>query len=134
MTRNSYGRARLLTLVVTAAALGLAGCQNRGGAGAGSGPTAGSTAPGAGAKLPEYARKVAEAQNGQRIIHRMLRPGTVYVQDADSGAVVYSGRVRADSNVTVDPRANAIAVNDVQVKGDTKLDPTRGYRLFFVNR
>ena len=136
MNRTSGKRAAMVVpvvaVVVAAAALAFTGCQNPGRGGGGA--SAASTAPGAGAKLPDNARKVAEAHNGQRIIHRMLRQGTIYVQDAESGAVIHSGAVRASSNVTVDPKANAIAVNDVQVKGDPKLDPNRGYRLYFAGR
>jgi len=124
--------ATVLAVLVATVALGLAGCQNPGGSG-GAGPSA-STSPGAGLKIPDNARKVAESHNGQRIIHRLLREGTVYVQEAESGRVAYSGRVRASSNVTVDPKANAIAVNDVQVRGDPKLDVAKGYRLYFVGK
>jgi hypothetical protein len=121
-----------VAVVVAAAALSLTGCRNRGQAGGGG--ASASTSPGAGLKIPDNARKVAESHNGQRIIHRLLRQGTVFVQEAETGRVAYSGQVRASSNVTVDPKANAIAVNDVQVRGDPKLDVTKGYRLYFVGR
>jgi hypothetical protein len=65
------------------------------------------------------------------LIHRPLRPGTIYVQDVDTGKLVYSGHVRGDSNVVVDPAANAVTVNDQQVKADRKLDPHHTYRLYF---
>jgi len=82
------------------------------------------------AKVPEDARRVAEA-TGSRLIHRTLREGTVYVVDGESNKVLYSGPVRAGANVVVDPAANAITVNDQQVKPSVKLEPRHTYRIYY---
>src|SRR4051812_8775642 len=73
-------------------------------------------------RIPDDARRVAES-SGSRLIHRPLRPGTIYIQDVDPGKLVYTGHVRADTNVVVDPAANAVTVNAQQVKADRQLDP-----------
>lgn len=124
--------ATVLAVLVATVALGLTGCQNPGGSGGGG--ASASTSPGAGLKIPENARKIDEKFSGQRIIQRVQRSGTVYVQETDSGRVAYSGAVRANTTVVVDPKANAIALNDIQVRGDPKLDVTKGYRLYFVGK
>ena len=68
------------------------------------------------------------------LIHRAQRPESVWVQDATTGKVIYSGPVRADSNVVVDPNAGAVAVNDIQVRYAGRLDPSHTYRLYFKER
>jgi hypothetical protein len=110
-----------------AASLAAGGCRNSSG-GAGGGSDAGGKV--SATRIPEDARRVSES-SGSRLIHRPLREGTIYVQDADTGKLIYSGRVRANSNVVVDPAANAVTVNDQQVKADRKLDPHHTYRLYF---
>ena len=113
-----------------AAGLSLTGCANSGGGGDGS--TAGDGQVGSsGGKVPRDARRVSEA-TGSRLIHRPLREGTIYVTDADSNKVLYSGPVRANANVVVDPAANAITVNDQQVKSGARLETGRTYRLYFL--
>jgi hypothetical protein len=118
---------RVAAIVVLAVCLLTAGCQNEGGGGAGSGSGSGAT------KVPQDARRVAEA-TGSRLVHRTLREGTVYVQDGETGKVLYSGPVRSHANVVVDPAASAITVNDQQVKSAGKLQPGRTYRLYFKQR
>ena len=121
------------TIAVLAACVAVGGCQGSNGGGGGTQARTGSSG---GSRVPQDARRVAEAQNGLRLIHRPLRDGTIYVQDAATGKVIYSGRVRANANVVVDPAADAITVNDQQVKTKdrTKLDPRGTYRLYFVQK
>jgi hypothetical protein len=113
--------------VALAACLAAGGCQNSSKGGGGGSDVGGKTSA---KSVPTDARRVADS-SGSRLIHRPLRAGTIYVQDVDTGQLVYSGRVRADSNVVVDPAANAVTVNDQQVKADRKLDPSHKYRLYF---
>src|SRR5215212_4257936 len=118
---------RIAATTVLAACLAAAGCQNSKGGGGGSDTGAKIDAR----KVPDDARRVTESAGNGRLIHRPLRDGTIYVQDVQTGKLVYSGHVRANSNVVVDPAANAVTVNDQQVKADRKLDTTHTYRLYF---
>jgi hypothetical protein len=119
---------RLAAVTVLAACLAAAGCDRNKQTDATDG---GKTASASGSsKIPQDARRVSEATGG-RLIHRPLRDGTVYVQDGTTGKLVYSGHVRANSNVVVDAAANALTVNDQQVKSKVKLDPHHTYRLYF---
>jgi hypothetical protein len=127
--------ARTLALFAPAVVLTvlLLGCTNPGSGGS---PSTGARPPsssGQNAKVPGEARQIARA-TGTRINHRTLRDGTIYVQDKDTGRVVYTGPVQSNDNITVDPKANAVAVNDNQVQRDPKLDPHHTYLLFFVQR
>jgi hypothetical protein len=121
---------RTAAATVLAACLVLTGCAGNGGAtGAdGQGGTVSSSE-----RLPQDARRVAEA-TGNRIIHRPLREGTVYVVDGENNKVLYKGPVRANSNVVIDPAANAITVNDQQVKPSSRLQPQHTYRLYFKQK
>ena len=62
------------------------------------------------------------------------REGTIYVYDATSRQVVWSGPVRATATVVVDPAADAITLNDQQVpsSGTNKpdLDERHAYELY----
>ena len=124
---------RFAAVTVLAACFTAAGCANEGGGVEGTSRSdvgAGSTRP---ARVPEDARRVSEA-TGSRLIHRPLREGTIYVVDGQTNKVIYSGPVRANANVVVDPAANAITVNDQEVKGTPRLEPGRTYRLFFLQK
>ena len=110
-----------------AAALSAGGCQNSRADGTDGGKTASASGS---SKIPADARRVSEA-TGTRLIHRPLREGTIYIQDVTTGKTIYHGQVRANSNVVVDPAANAVTVNDQQVKSNPKLDPHHTYRLYF---
>ena len=123
----------ITAIVVTSACVWVTGCQESGGgASAGSGgPTAGSGSGAASLKVPDNARKLASSR-GTRLVHRPLRDGTVYVVDETSKKVTYAGPVRANSNVVVDPKANSIAVNDIDVKAKKTLDARHTYALYFV--
>ena len=122
---------RIAAVTVLAACLGAAGCAgNGGGAAKGDDGQVGSAGQ---TRVPQDARRVAEA-TGSRLIHRPLREGTVYVVDGETNKVLFSGPVRANSNVVVDPAANAVTVNDQQVKPKSKLEPGRTYRLYFRQR
>ena len=135
---------RIAAMTVLAACLAAGGCQSQGATG--DDGTQARTGSSGGSKVPRDARQVAEAGNGSRLIHRPLREGTVYVvevqrgEETRSGAsreknkVVYSGPVRASANVVIDPAANAVTVNDQQVKANVKLDPRGTYRLYFVQK
>ena len=119
---------RTAAVTVLAACLVLAGCA--GNLGAGANRDDGQAGSAGAAKVPQDARRVAEA-TGSRLIHRPLREGTVYVVDGESNKVVYTGPVRANANVVVDPAANALTVNDQQVKPKSKLEVGRTYQLYF---
>src|SRR5687768_11368623 len=110
---------RIAAATVLAACLVLTGCAGNGGA---SGDDGQGGSVSASDKLPSDARRVAEA-TGNRIIHRPLREGTVYVVDGETNKILYKGPVRASSNVVIDPAANAITVNDQQVKPSARLQP-----------
>ena len=118
---------RALLACVLAASFAAAGCQKNtvGGAGGSTGGSASATKT-----VPKDATRVAESATG-RLIHRAQRPGTIWVKDGTSGDVIYSGQVRADSNVVVDPKADAVTVNDIQVRHAPKLDPEYRYQLYF---
>ena len=126
--------AAALLAATISAALASGGCARNGAADSGakrddgSGGTASHPA-----KVPEDARRVAEATD-TRVIHRLLREGTIYVVDGESNKVLYSGPVRAGANVVVDPAANAITINDQQVKPKTNLQPRHTYRLYFLQK
>lgn len=120
---------RIAAMTVLGACLAAGGCQSNNASGEdGAQARTGSSG---GAKVPNDARRVAEAGNGARLIHRPLREGTVYVEDVKAGKLVYTGPVRANANVVIDPAANAVTVNDQQVKANTKLDPHGTYRMYF---
>lgn len=121
---------QLAAITVLSACIAICGCQNSQGGGSGTQARTSASGPG----VPKDARRVAEAANGARVIHRPLREGTVYVQDVKAGKVIYSGTVRANANVVIDPAANAVTVNDQQVKANTKLDPRGTYRLYFKQK
>ena len=127
--------------MVLAACLAGAGCQGGGGGGGGASTGSDNAGGGGARKVPQDARRVAEA-TGSRLIHRPLREGTIYVtevQQAGGGSreivrVLHSGPVRAGANVVVDPAANALTVNDQQVKSNAKLEPGKTYRLYFLQK
>lgn len=136
MTMTAIATARRIaaaSIVVAGTLSFVSGCTDGGGApGQSSAPP--TTGSGQNAvKIPQDARRIAEA-TGTRLVHRPLRDGTIYVQDKTSGAVVYSGPVRGYDNVVVDPRADAVTVNDTQVKHAPKLQTGHTYRLFFVTQ
>jgi len=130
-TARPYGL--FAAVLIAAVAAGLAGCTNSGSSG---GQTSGARPPasaGQNARIPDNARVIGRA-SGTRLVHRTMRDGTIYVQDKTSGRLVHTGPVRSNDNVVVDPKADAIAINDNQVKGDPKLDPHHTYLLYFVQR
>ena len=126
--------------MILAACLAGAGCQGGGGGGGGA-STGADNAGGARTRVPRDARRVAEA-TGSRLIHRPLREGTIYVTEVQPGTgerreavkVLHSGPVRAGANVVVDPAANAVTVNDQQVKSSPKLEQGKTYRLYFLQK
>jgi hypothetical protein len=83
--------------------------------------------------VPSDAQRVAQSTH-TKLIHRAQRPESVWVKDGTSDKVIYSGPVRADSNVVVDPEADVVAVNDIQVRHEGKLDPNHTYQLYFKGR
>jgi hypothetical protein len=118
---------------VLAAAFAAAGCQDSGG-GAGGGKREGGRGTfTAGKTVPSDAQRVAQSSH-TKLIHRAQRAQNVWVEDGTTGQVIYSGPVRADANVVVDPEANVVAVNDITVKHAGRLDPTHTYRLYFKGR
>ena len=125
---------------ILAACLAGAGCQG-GGGGGGASTGADNAGGGSAKKVPQDARRVAEA-TGSRLIHRPLREGTIYVTEVLQGTgerretvkVLHSGPVRAGANVVVDPAANAVTVNDQQVKSAPKLEQGKTYRLYFLQK
>ena len=127
---NSITRRTVLACVLTATFI-VTGCENPGGGAAGRRESGGSAA--ASKPVPKDATRVAESAN-TRLVHRALRPGEIWVQDATDGKVIYNGKVRADSNVVIDPKADAVTVNDIQVRHAPKLDPEHKYRLYFKGR
>jgi hypothetical protein len=120
---------RIAAVALLAACLGLTGCA--GGGASGDDGQGGSVS--ASDRVPSDARRVAEA-SGSRLIHRPLREGTIYVVDGENNKVLYKGAVRASSNVVIDPAANAITVNDQQVKPTSRLQPNHTYRLYFKQK
>ena len=123
---------RTLIACVLAAAFAAAGCANQGGAG-GTKREGGRGTFDAGKKVPSGAHRVAQSSN-TKLIHRAQRAANVWVEDGTTGQVIYSGAVRADSNVVVDPEANVVAVNDIAVRHAGRLDPSHTYRLYFKGR
>jgi hypothetical protein len=123
------------TLIAALAALILAapGCTEQGGGSASSAPAGRPPANGP-VKVPADARRIAEGTGATRLIHRPLRDGTIYVQDKSDGKVIYTGPVRAGDNVVIDPKADALTVNDIQVRPDPKLNSGHAYRLYFVQK
>jgi hypothetical protein len=119
---------RTLIACVLAATFAAAGCQNPGGTSATKRESGRGTFA-AGKTVPSDAQRVAQSSH-TKLIHRALRPATVWVKDSTTGKVIYSGQVRADSNVVVDPQANVVAVNDIAVGHQGNLDPTHTYQLY----
>ena len=124
---------RALFACVFAAVLAAAGCANMGGGGGtkrsgGKGETFA-----AGKTVPSDATRV-DRSSGTKLIHRAQRPETLWVKDATSGKVIYSGKVKADANVVVDPEANVVAVNDITVPHAGKLNTAHTYQLYFKGR
>lgn len=135
MTRTASARTLGLfapAVLFATLALALTGCTNPGsGTSASTGATPASSDQNV--KLPADARRV-DATTGAPRPYRTLRDGTIYVQDKNTGRVIYHGPVRAYDNVVVDPKANAVTVNDQQVLSKPKLEPTHTYQLFFVQQ
>ena len=121
-----------LTALIAAVSLALSGCVTPNSGGTQSGSSSPSSS-GQNVKVPSDARRV-DATTGTPRPFRTLRDGTIYVQDKGTGRVVYHGPVRAYDNVVIDPKANAVTVNDQQVVNDPKLDPHHTYLLFFVQK
>jgi hypothetical protein len=122
---------RIAAVTVLALTLAATGCSNSGGGASKRDDTTGGSA--SAKKVPQDARRVAEATGG-RLIHRPLREGTIYVVDGTNEKVIYSGPVRAGANVVVDPAANAVTVNDQQVKPSVRLETGHTYRLYFMQK
>ena len=122
---------RIAAAALLAACLVFTGCRGAGGGASGDDAQGGSVS--AANKLPSDAVRVAEATNN-RIIHRLLREGTVYVVDGETNRVLYKGPNRANTNVVIDPAANAITLNDQQVKPTARLQTQHTYRLYFKQK
>ena len=123
---------RIAAVTVLALALAATGCAKSGAGGSKVDDTTGGSTS-AGKKVPQDAHRVAEATGG-RLVHRPLREGTIWVVDGETEKVIYSGPVRAGANVVVDPAANAVTVNDQQVKPSVALQPRHTYRLYFEQK
>lgn len=124
----------IAAVTILSACVTVTGCQSNGGGSASAGGGSGTVGSGSGSsstKVPDNARKLAQS-TGSRLVHRPLRDGTVYVVDESSKKVVYSGPVRANSNVVVDPKANNVSINDTEVSINGKLDPRHRNALYFV--
>jgi hypothetical protein len=123
---------QIAAVLVLSAFLTVAGCQSNEGASPAAGSGSGSAGSGSN-KIPDNARKLAEAK-GVRVIHRTLRDGTVYVYDATAKKVAFTGPVRANANIVVDPKANVVSINDTEVNVKDKLDPGHRYAIYFVQQ
>jgi hypothetical protein len=130
-TNTSTITRRTLAACALTVALAAAGCQNSGAGGAGRRDTGSATS--AGKTIPSDARQIDQKTHA-RLTQRTQREGTIWIQDATANKVIYSGKVRADANVVVDPRADAVTVNDIQVKNAPHLNPDHTYKLFFKGR
>ena len=132
-------RRTLFPLVVAAAlasALAAAGCQNMAGGdgSASAGKSAGAKDSfAAGKTVPSDAVRVREVSHS-KLLYRTQNPKLMWVEDATSGKVVYSGPVRGQANIAVDPEANVVAVNDIAVPHAGTLSPDHTYRLYFKDR
>jgi hypothetical protein len=125
-----------------AAALALAGCQtdHSGTMHQDRTTTTMQTSMAAPSGVPSGAR--AMAQGRDNLMFTTAAEGTVYVYDATSRRVVWSGPARARANVVVDPAADAVTVNDQQAgaapnpanQRHIDLDPTHDYQLWFATR
>jgi hypothetical protein len=126
------GSARTLAVFASAVVLAICvvGCTSPG---SGGGQTTGARPSSSeqNVKVPADARRV-DATTGVPKPFRTLRDGTVYVRDRNTGRVIYHGPVRAYDNVVIDPKGDAVTVNDQQVVKDPKLQPGHTYELFFV--
>jgi hypothetical protein len=122
---------RIAAVTVLALALAATGCANSDAGGSKRDDSTGGSV--SSKKLPQDARRVAEATGG-RLVHRPLRDGNVFVVDGETEKVIYSGPVRGGANVVVDPAANAVTVNDQQVKPSVALQPRHTYRLYFEQK
>ena len=58
------------------------------------------------------------------------RPGTVYVHDATSGGIVYTGHLDAGQDISVDPAANEITVDGQPVQTN-RLTKAHQYQIYF---
>lgn len=113
-----------------AASLATGGCRDSGGGGAGSRRDSGASVA-AGKSVPKGAARVKESAQGGRLFYRIQRPGTIWVQDASTREVIFTGQVRAASNIVVDSAADAVTINNQQVRHAPRLNPDHRYRLYF---
>jgi hypothetical protein len=82
------------------------------------------------------------AQGRDNLMFTTPSAGTVYVYDATSTRVVWSGPARAQANVVVDPAADAVTVNDQQAGANVNpanqrhidLEPSHDYQVWFAGR
>ena len=58
------------------------------------------------------------------------RPGTVYVHDATSGGIVYTGHLDTGQDISVDPAANEITVGGQPVQTN-RLTKGHQYQIYF---
>jgi hypothetical protein len=82
--------------------------------------------------LPQGARKVRESEAGQRVRYRADRDGRVFAIDMEADRVVYSGPVRRDDLLVLDPSDDRAELNDRPVVATARLSGTHRHALYFL--
>src|SRR3954471_13958888 len=76
--------------------------------------------------IPAQAEKLTSGRGGDMIQARAPHNGKMYVLDESDNKLVWSGKVRSDDRVTVDPSGGAVKLNGDTVS-DARLDRDHKY-------
>lgn len=71
------------------------------------------------------------AEGTERVAYNPSEDGSVYVYDVTAEELIYSGRVKADEIVVVDPATNRITV-DQRLVSEESMDAGNAHRIFFA--
>ena len=78
--------------------------------------------------IPAQAEKLTTGRGGDLIQARAPHNGKMYVLDETNNKLVWSGKVKTDDRVTVDPAAGAVKLNGDTVS-DARLDRDHRYSI-----
>ena len=86
------------------------------------------------AGIPSGARLAREIDQDGSLSYKAAHDGKVYLFDADTKRVIWSGSVRDNDRVAIDTRDNRVSLNDDKnvLSNNRDLNPDHRYRLYFV--
>ena len=82
--------------------------------------------------IPSDARLIREVDTNGSISYKAPHEGKLYVYDADSRRVTWSGTVRDGERFRLDSNNGRASIDDQSIMKDRDLNPDHHYHLYFV--